>query len=182
MLPARLSADSCLTDLASLEHILAPHGLILSLSRGTIESTIDGLESLISPLSDGTGYISLARPFVQSHLYQVAKNQPVLLVEQRENKLAEKLHILISRAAINVQRIALNDVTQASVPRGAIVISLLEAEDALLSSISDEQMSLLKVITNNSSIILWVTAGDVLNGRRPDFSLVSGLSRALTLE
>ena len=104
------------------------------------------------------------------------------MVEQRENNLAEKLHVLISRAAINVQRIALSDVTQASVPRGAIVISLLEAEDALLSSISDEQMSLLKVITDNSSILLWVTAEDVLNGRRPDFSLVSGLSRALTLK
>lgn len=181
LLPTRVSADRCLTDLA-LKQILASDGLILSLSRRINESIIDGLESLISPLSDGTGYISLARPFVQSHLYQVTKNQPILLVEQRENNLAEKLHNLISRTASNVKRIALTDVTQASVPRGAIVISLLEAEDALLSGISDEQMSLLKVITDNSSILLWVTAGDVLNGRRPEFSLVSGLSRALMLE
>lgn len=182
MLPAKASADRHMEDQAPLKQLLSSDGLILSLSTRTSELTRKGLESVVSPLSDGNGYISLARPFVQQDLSRVTRDKPVVLIEQRENALGGTLHDLISQTASDVHRILLSDVTQASVPRGTVVISLVEAEDPLLSNITDEQMDHLKVVTDNASTLLWVTAGDILNGRRPDFALVSGLSRALMLE
>jgi len=62
------------------------------------------------------------------------------------------------------------------------VLSLVEPEDPLLAVTNDEQMGRVKIMTDNASIILWVTAGDLLGSKSPNFALVQGLSRALMME
>jgi hypothetical protein len=44
-----------------------------------------------------------------------------------------------------------------------------------------EQMDRVKIMADNASIILWVTAGDLLGGKSPNFAHVQGLSRALMM-
>ena len=62
------------------------------------------------------------------------------------------------------------------------MISTVEAEQPLLTTIGEEDMRLVKVITENASKIIWITNADLLSGTRPDFAPVLGLSRALMLE
>jgi hypothetical protein len=44
-----------------------------------------------------------------------------------------------------------------------------------------ERMDRVKIVADNASIILWVTAGDLLGGKSPNFAHVQGLSRALMM-
>jgi hypothetical protein len=83
---------------------------------------------------------------------------------------------------VAVQRISLSDTSRETIPTKAVVVVTAEILKPLLSIISDGEMANVKAITDNASTIVWVTGGDLLNGRQPDFALVSGLSRAIMLE
>ncbi|KAK7936648.1 polyketide synthase [Apiospora aurea] len=61
-------------------------------------------------------------------------------------------------------------------------ICLLEAELELLATIADEDLTLLKRITNLGGQVLWLTGTDILGTPNPDLALSGGLSRALALE
>ena len=61
-------------------------------------------------------------------------------------------------------------------------ICLLEIEHELLATIADEELTLLKRITNSSSQVLWLTGTDILGNPNPGLVLSGGLSRALALE
>lgn len=43
-------------------------------------------------------------------------------------------------------------------------------------------MTMVKIIMDNASKIIWVTNADLLSGTHPDFAPVLGLSRALMLQ
>ena len=47
---------------------------------------------------------------------------------------------------------------------------------------TEQELNLVKAITNSASHILWLTGGNLLQGKRPDFSVAFGLSRAVMLE
>lgn len=81
-----------------------------------------------------------------------------------------------------VKRISLHQATPSIITSKTTVITTVEVESPLLSTMTAEEMSLLKIITDEASNLLWVTGGGLLKGMRPDFALVSGLSRALMLE
>ena len=78
--------------------------------------------------------------------------------------------------------IGLPHVSETTLFARSIVISTGEAEEPLLATISEQDMSLVKVMTDNASKIVWITNADVMSGTRPDFAPVLGLSRALMLE
>ena len=82
----------------------------------------------------------------------------------------------------DIARITLQQVSPLTVPPGCIVVSTIELETPLLDRVTDTELSLLKTITDNVSLILWITGGGLLNAQRPEFALVLGLSRALMLE
>ncbi|KAL6719446.1 hypothetical protein ACLMJK_003686 [Lecanora helva] len=69
-----------------------------------------------------------------------------------------------------------------TIPAGTIVFCLLECEKPLHVRTKDDDIVRVRIITNNASSLVWVTCGNLLKGGDPDFSLVSGLSRALMLE
>ena len=65
---------------------------------------------------------------------------------------------------------------------GSIVISTIEVKEPILSTMSETELDLVKILTSTASKLLWVTGGGLLTGAQPDFAIVSGLSRAVILE
>lgn len=77
---------------------------------------------------------------------------------------------------------AFDQITPEIIQAHGNVIATIELEDALLSCITEKDMLLLKVLTDNCSNLVWVTGGQLLQGARPELGIVYGLSRALMLE
>ena len=69
-----------------------------------------------------------------------------------------------------------------TLPQNASVISMLELCQPLLTKLDEATNRRLKILTGKASRILWITRGCLFTGSYPDFSLVSGLSRAVMLE
>ena len=65
---------------------------------------------------------------------------------------------------------------------GKVVISFVELQDSLITDISQEHLDVLKVITQESAGVLWVTRGSATKGVKPEMSLFQGLARALRSE
>jgi hypothetical protein len=62
------------------------------------------------------------------------------------------------------------------------LVHTVELEDPVMAYMDSEQMRLMKVITNSASSIVWITSGGLLNGSKPEFDVVFGLSEALIIE
>ncbi|GLB08646.1 type I Iterative Polyketide synthase (PKS) [Aspergillus tubingensis] len=81
-----------------------------------------------------------------------------------------------------VSIVSLSQVSPATVPDRAFVVSTLEQQKPLLTSMNEREMTLLKNITDRVAKIVWVVNGGSIDGKNPDFAPVLGLSRALMLE
>lgn len=186
LLPNASTADEYLDSrLDIIKEFLSDDGLVLALSKSTGDLFVaeTKFQGVLSPLSDGSGRVVLARHLQSQPLGKKFQGKPVILVDRGLNVLVE---VLLSRIPLaigqDVKRVAFEDVTMKTVPQGAILFALVESEKPLLSVTTDEEMERVKILTNNASVIVWVTSGDLLSGTSPEFALVSGLSRALMLE
>ena len=106
--------------------------------------------------------------------------------ENREGRLSA-LDVKIQSAlkaysGHTIPAIGLPHISEKKVLARSPVISTVEAEQPLLTTFGEEDMRLVKVITENASKIISITNADLLSGTRPDFAPVLGLSRALMLE
>ena len=188
LLPNVGAADAYLDlHLPMMRDLIAPDGVFLTLSTtpGKVASRayVNGFEAVESKLNSGSGSLVLARPTQEDQAISVLQKHPIVLVDRGINVLGSAILERVGKVVgKSVQRMSLSDVTEETLPRGTMVISLLETETPLLAGISDEDMGHVKVITDNASTIIWITSGDLLSGRTPDVALVQGLSRALMLE
>ncbi|KAJ9366241.1 hypothetical protein DTO282E5_9065 [Paecilomyces variotii] len=66
--------------------------------------------------------------------------------------------------------------------QSSIIISLLEIETPFLPTMTQEEMELLRRITDTAITLIWLSGASTLNGTSPDLTLANGLSRALMLE
>ena len=76
----------------------------------------------------------------------------------------------------------MNEVSRATIPAKSIIISTIELYEPFLSVLGTNDLDRLKTLTDSASIVLWMTGGGLFEAKRPDFSPVFGLSRALMLE
>ncbi|KAH6656006.1 hypothetical protein BKA67DRAFT_515368 [Truncatella angustata] len=108
----------------------------------------------------------------------------VFLVERDpDHELNTQLALDVSRyTGRPVHRISLDKVTPAALGPRATVIATVELQEALLSNMSSEEMALVKNLTDNASVLIWLTGGGLFAGAKPEFAVVYGLSRALMLE
>ncbi|GLA42609.1 putative PKS/NRPS-like protein biosynthetic cluster [Aspergillus niger] len=81
-----------------------------------------------------------------------------------------------------VSIVCLSQVSLATVPDRSFVISTLEQQQPLLTSMNEHEMTQLKSLTNRVAKIVWLIKGGFIDGENPDFAPVLGLSRALMLE
>ena len=52
----------------------------------------------------------------------------------------------------------------------------------MLKAATDADLARLKLLVESASIMMWITGGGLLHGKRPDFALYAGLARAVQLE
>lgn len=82
----------------------------------------------------------------------------------------------------NVARIPLCDVSSTTLPPNSVIICSVELEKSLLDVITPEEITNVQIMTDNASVLLWITGGNLFKAERPEFSLVPGLSRSIMLE
>jgi hypothetical protein len=107
-----------------------------------------------------------------------------LIVERNQSHslnsaLAKQIEMLTGRAAL---RVALDQVTAELLQTYGNVVATVELDNLLLPNVTEDEMRLVKLLTNNCTNLVWVTGGRLLQGSRPEMGIVYGLSRALMLE
>ena len=81
-----------------------------------------------------------------------------------------------------LERISLSTITVDSLPSGTSVICTIELYEPMLTTLTESEMSSMKIITDNAAYILWIHGGGNMDATRPDFAMVTGFSRSLVLE
>ncbi len=51
-----------------------------------------------------------------------------------------------------------------------------------MADVTEEEFESVKLLSENASVLLWITGGELFKGHRPKFSLILGLARSLMLE
>ncbi|KAK4222721.1 acyl transferase/acyl hydrolase/lysophospholipase [Podospora fimiseda] len=173
-------------SLPKITELLAEGGTIVSLFSEYRSDFIasEALTSLTVPVghvnSGATAVVARHRTKSNAEALQKAK---FLIVERSKTKLGSALQDSLSKIqGQGVSRTTLQALRAEHLPRGTTVFNLAELYDPLLSTISDEDMDRVKLITDKAARLVWVTGGDVLKADKPDFSLVSGLARAVGME
>lgn len=108
----------------------------------------------------------------------------ILIVEEAAQKsfndvLAKQLSESFDQ---EVERVLLKDLTSSTIDSKSLVVCTIELTRPVLSTLTDSEMVSIKHITDHALSLLWLTGGSNIEGTRPDFALMSGLSRALMLE
>ncbi|KAK2596504.1 hypothetical protein N8I77_013391 [Diaporthe amygdali] len=75
---------------------------------------------------------------------------------------------------------SLDECTRAGVAKQVIMLADLEAP--LLHTMTEKEFAQVQDITSTASYLVWVSTGGLLEGKRPEHALVSGLARALAAE
>ena len=78
--------------------------------------------------------------------------------------------------------ISLDEVCAAEIPAKSIVLSTIELNEAVLSSLRASELASIQKLTSQASTLLWITGGGLYSAKAPASSLVLGLSRAVSLE
>ncbi|MCJ1311389.1 hypothetical protein MMC25_005060 [Agyrium rufum] len=184
-----LSAKYSEPDMDAVTELLAPGGMMLSLSSQA--SGILGTKG-ISPIvlktpqnnsNPTSSEIVLTRlPILDQKVN--GKSRDIVVVERGDNEafntsLTKKLTEYFGQP---VPCITLERLTQSALNPKTTVISTIELNEPILSTLTSAEMSAVKIITDNAQNVIWLTGGGALTGKRPNFALVSGLSRALMLE
>ncbi|KAJ5952075.1 uncharacterized protein N7479_010488 [Penicillium vulpinum] len=164
--------------------LMADDATVLALGSESSVSSLasSGLESLPVNLAGDNSTLLVARKAQKSQQELLQKNK-FLIVEREKTTLGSALADALRPIQGHwVQRVRLNELTPELVPSGTTIFNLCEAKSPLLALISDEDMAGVKVMTDNAGSLVWVTSGNIMHGGKPDFALISGLSRALMLE
>ena len=175
--------------LASFQDVVAPNGTLLFAGTSSEESVLEelGFEKPLESQLGGPHEVILAR-----HLPEEIPNtksshpikEEILIVERNlghslNSALANQIESLTGWTA---RRIALDEVTAELLQAHSKVVTTAELDDPLLSNLTEDEMGLVKLLTDNCANLVWVTGGRLLQGSRPEMGIVYGLSRALMLE
>ena len=186
LLPFLPTADTYLrNNFGVIKSLLASNGLLLALSSsesGIPYATYE-MDWVRCNLSNGTDHVVLARASKGSEDEHYVKGQHFVIVDMGKSDLSVAITRKISETIGQpVTRLTLSEVVQDSIIPGSTVFSLIECSNPVLSTLTDDEMRRVKIITNNASNVVWVTGGNLLESPKPDFALVFGLARALVLE
>ena len=77
---------------------------------------------------------------------------------------------------------AIEKLTHDAISPTSVVVASLEIELPVLSNMDDSALQAIKTITDNASLVLWLTAGGLLATLDPNMAPVLGLSRAVKAE
>lgn len=108
-------------------------------------------------------------------IFQVFRNSDHIL-----NKLLdERLGHYFQKA---VRRVNFDEESLQSIDPGSIVISTVELENPIFSTLTDHQLKLVKLITDSAYRIFWLTGGGILSGSCPEYAIASAVGRSTMAE
>ena len=81
-----------------------------------------------------------------------------------------------------VDRVSLPMLTTNVFTPRTTVICTVELYEPILTTLTENEMCSMKILTDNAAYILWVHGGGNINATRPDLAMVTGFSRSLVLE
>lgn len=181
---AESGGEYLIDRLRSTKKLLAPGGTVVGLLPPEVPMMNDDTEFQTTDLPLKGSPLK----FVLGRLSQGAKKTPkqhdIILVEREGSQAFNDLlaSALSKKYGQDVKRIPLNRLLPDIITPKATVISTVELKKPLLSTLTASESINVKAMTDNATILIWLTSGDNMNGANPDMSLVSGFSRALMLE
>ncbi|CAG9942770.1 unnamed protein product [Clonostachys rosea f. rosea IK726] len=110
----------------------------------------------------------------------ILTRKPSLTVQKLADSLETHLRNNDVQAVSVVEFESLSN--SSTITRETLVISLLELENELLGSLSEEHMNLLRTATDTVKNLLWVTGANMLAEPNPDLAMAPGLSRSIIME
>ncbi|KAL9130123.1 MAG: hypothetical protein Q9217_001597 [Psora testacea] len=184
VLPNAISADLYLHALLpKLKSLLSSeYAFILADLPGsqTYRFAENGFHTLQANYNLARFPLILAQPVVNDK----RDTQDLVIVKRNTaGEVVQKLSSMLAAAlGKSAKIVSLSQVTKGNVPKDIPILSLLELEKPLLSTFDDEEMSKVKILTDNASTLLWTTGGGLLRGANPEFGIASGLARAIMIE
>ncbi|CAG8978206.1 hypothetical protein HYALB_00011441 [Hymenoscyphus albidus] len=173
-------------DMPKIRKFMHKDTIILALCPGSISEAIkssDGLSYVSYPVAEGHASLVLAHVQQEKTNKEALQKQVFLIVEKEKTDLGSALeNALLGMQGQSPTRIRLEELSAEHIPSGTTVFSFCELKTPLLSTISNEDMKSVKLMTDRAASLVWVTNGNPLHAKNPDYALVSGLSRALVLE
>ncbi|KAJ8127949.1 hypothetical protein O1611_g5687 [Lasiodiplodia mahajangana] len=169
-------------NVSKIKELMADGAVIVALCTEDVSksSALDGLSCASYPVGAGSVNVLVAQRAMKSNAEALRKHR-FLIVEKKKTKIGSALSDALREIqGYWVAHTTLSGLTAEQIPQGTTVFNLCELTTPLLSTISDEDMRGVKYMTDRASSLVWVTGGYVLN--KPDFALVSGLSRAVGME
>ncbi|KAL9123287.1 MAG: hypothetical protein Q9187_000159 [Circinaria calcarea] len=186
LLPFFPTADVYLkTRFESLRNLMHSESLVLALSSSPFRTfhSIQEMDVVQCGLSNNTGEVILARMSKAIENHNASIGHHFVVIDQGSNPLSEAIMKELSKVTSQpITRLAMNEVEEKNIIAGATVFSLIECQQPILVTATDDEMHRIKLITDNASTIVWVTGGNFLEGANPNFALISGIARALVLE
>lgn len=166
----------------SVGMLLSSHGAVVGLlPLSCILSSDLQLTTIEIPIGDDSEKIVVGkipeRPRVRSghHIVVVERGENSSFNDALVTNLAEKFD---SR----IDRVSLSKLTTAAFTPRTTVVCTVELHEPILTTLSEIEMSSMKVMTDNAAFILWIHGGGNITATRPDLAMVTGFSRSLVLE
>ncbi|KAK0510417.1 hypothetical protein JMJ35_006849 [Cladonia borealis] len=113
-----------------------------------------------------------------------SKSSNFVIVERNTQHPLNTLLVanLSQKLGQRIERIHFDDLARDRLVPGSTVVATVELERPFFSTMTNEELASVKVITDSAKHVIWITGGGQLAGIHPDFAVVSGLSRAIMLE
>ncbi len=181
VLPSAISADLYLhAMLPELKNLLTQSGLVMAATPPSQTYGFErcGLSTVFKDLIDFRITIAKVTKIA------VDDKKPTIIVERDDAGESSRLLVQNMLKVLDsfTKKIKFSEITKETIPSGSVIYSALEVERPLLSTLTEHEMTSLKVITDHASKVAWATGGGFLSQANPDFALASGVARAIMVE
>ncbi|KAI9690135.1 MAG: Type I Iterative PKS [Bathelium mastoideum] len=78
--------------------------------------------------------------------------------------------------------LALCEISEAMIPHRAVVVCTVELFEPLLGDVRHEELEAIKILTERSSAIIWLSGGNLYWAQKPNYAPIFGLARAVSQE
>jgi hypothetical protein len=153
------------------------NSIIVTSATKSPMSVIGEIQEETKDSSDSDRMLWLVR--IPQVTYFSMLNTAVLQVSRSEkHPIMHEIKRQCSARGITARHLPLTDVAR-QLPKDSRLIMLAEIEASLFSRMINDEFKAVKHIFSEASSCIWVTTGELLSGRRPEQSLVSGLSKCI---
>ncbi|KAK4182962.1 polyketide synthase [Podospora australis] len=147
------------------------------LKQGSFDIVIGGIHGVIKPgAGDLNDEVTFASPVNTGKTDTPAAI--TLIYRKSPHAIVSKVKSSLTALGWSVTAAPLSAIPADT--KNAIVLA--DFEGPLLLTLTEEEFIAVQALIGQASTLLWVSTGGTLQGRQPEFALVSGLARAVTAE